>query len=238
LFLIISLLLISRFATSCSNKNNKLSIGDNIHEIYKYYEKNQVILLKHCAIISDKQNIFVDLADTNIISNIKYINYAEFDYNLFIANYAKSSLDSLISLIGGPSFIGLQGNESIDFLDNTENIYRLYLNYNNGKYSGYQVETLDRDNSESWLDSSKASLPSKDDVKKIKIDMTLDEVVKYIGKPQRDIGSGGWIFEFDIADGSIFKGIFNYNFEKDASINNTELNRYNLYLYEYEIIIN
>lgn len=223
---------------SCANMNGELSVGDNVQEIYRYYEKEQVVLLKHCAIISDKQNIVVDIADSNIISDIKYLNCVEFNYDIFMANYAISSFDILISLIGAPSFIGLEEKESIDFLDGTDHIYRLYLNYDEGNYMGYKVETLNRDNKASWLDRSKTTLPSKDDIKKIKVDMTLDEVVKCIGKPQRDIGSGGWIFEFDISDGSVFRGVFNYNFEKDASLNNSESNRHSLYLYEYETINN
>ena len=55
-----------------------------------------------------------------------------------------------------------------------------------------------------WFEAEKAVLPSRTDCEKIALGMTLNAVIRAIGKPQRDIGYGASVFQFDVADGSVF----------------------------------
>lgn len=54
-----------------------------------------------------------------------------------------------------------------------------------------------------WFDMNKTNLPGLEKCKKIQVGMSLNQVISEIGKPQRDIGSGVPLFQFDLDDGTI-----------------------------------
>lgn len=62
-----------------------------------------------------------------------------------------------------------------------------------------------------WFDINKTDLPSPEKCKNIRVGMSLNQVISEIGKPQRDIGSGVSLFQFDLDDGSILTVTFNNN---------------------------
>lgn len=62
---------------------------------------------------------------------------------------------------------------------------------------------IDKDDHFTWFDVNKTDLPDLTECQKISAGMTLNQVIRAIGKPQRDIGYGTWIFQFDVADGSV-----------------------------------
>lgn len=66
-----------------------------------------------------------------------------------------------------------------------------------------EIEGLVKEDHATWFDEEKTDLPDLAQCQKISVGMSLDEVIKKIGKPQRDIGHGTWVFQFDINDGSI-----------------------------------
>ncbi len=61
----------------------------------------------------------------------------------------------------------------------------------------------------------KKELPTVEQYKKIKVGMSLDEVDRLIGKPQRDIGSGVNLYQFDIEGGSVLEMTFFLDVEKE-----------------------
>lgn len=71
------------------------------------------------------------------------------------------------------------------------------------------VAGIDKENIYTWFDTNKTDLPSLEKCKKIKAGMSLNQVISEIGKPQRDIGSGVPLFQFDLDNGSICTISFN-----------------------------
>lgn len=69
-----------------------------------------------------------------------------------------------------------------------------------------------------WFEAEKAVLPSRTDCEKIALGMTLNAVIRAIGKPQRDIGYGASVFQFDVADGSVFTVRFAPDLGTDPSL--------------------
>ncbi|MDE6667785.1 MAG: hypothetical protein K2K38_05500 [Clostridia bacterium] len=68
----------------------------------------------------------------------------------------------------------------------------------------YPLDGFDLDDTRTWFDEEKTDLPTLKQCKKVTVGMSLTEVIRKIGKPQRDIAYGAIIFQFDIDDGSAF----------------------------------
>ena len=67
---------------------------------------------------------------------------------------------------------------------------------------------LDHNDPSTWIDENKAILPTESDAKEIVIGSTIDDVVHLIGKPQREVGYGRIIFEFDLSNSNILRAYF------------------------------
>ncbi len=106
----------------------------------------------------------------------------------------------VVSKIGLPSFEGLQSDLSLDFAKSEYLICRIHFENNQQKLLVSTTEILDKENPSSWFDTNKTDLPGIEDAKEIKTGMSLDHIVSILGKPQRDIGSGAIIFEFDLSN--------------------------------------
>lgn len=106
----------------------------------------------------------------------------------------------VVSKIGLPSFEGLQSDLSLDFAKSENLICRIHFENNEQKLLVSTTEILDKENPSCWFDANKIDLPGIEDAKKIKAGMSLDHIVSILGKPQRDIGSGAIIFEFDLSN--------------------------------------
>lgn len=74
---------------------------------------------------------------------------------------------------------------------------------NSGTFEEETAAGIDKDDHFTWFDVNKTDLPDLTECQKISAGMTLNQVIRAIGKPQRDIGYGTWIFQFDVADGSV-----------------------------------
>lgn len=85
----------------------------------------------------------------------------------------------------------------------------------NQNEDNYPLDGFDLEDAETWFDEEKADLPTLEQCKKITVGMSLTEVIRKIGKPQRDIGYGANIFQFDIDDGSVLNLWFNLDIEKE-----------------------
>ena len=82
-------------------------------------------------------------------------------------------------------------------------------------YFSRDVQTLSKANGDIWFEENKKNLPDEKDTKKIVKDMSLDDVVSYLGKPQREVGSGIWIYEFELSDVKVFSVSFSPDKEKE-----------------------
>ncbi|MDE7107386.1 MAG: hypothetical protein K2O39_03600, partial [Clostridiales bacterium] len=76
------------------------------------------------------------------------------------------------------------------------------------------VVGIDKQNIYTWFDTNKTDLPSLEKCKKIKAGMSLNQVISEIGKPQRDIGYGACLFQFDLDDGSVLTVTFDKDLNK------------------------
>ena len=108
-----------------------------------------------------------------------------------------------------PTFLGLEEPLSLDYTKEDDFcVYRLFLTRHDNLYFSRDVQTLSKGNGDIWIDESKKNFPDEKDTKKIVKDMSLDDVVSYLGKPQREVGSGIWIYEFDFSDEKVFSVSF------------------------------
>lgn len=55
-----------------------------------------------------------------------------------------------------------------------------------------------------WFNPFRMILPSAEDTEKVRLDMTIGEVVSILGKPQIQVGSGSIIFAFYLNNGQVF----------------------------------
>lgn len=118
------------------------------------------------------------------MKDIKGYPIVEFD-KVNILNLNKySSLEKIVKTIGMPSFLGLEEPLSLDYTKDDEFcVYRLFLTQHDNLYVSTEVQTLSKANGDIWLDESKKNLPDEEDTKKIVKDMSLYDVVSYLGKP-------------------------------------------------------
>lgn len=65
-----------------------------------------------------------------------------------------------------------------------------------------------KDDPYTWFEVNKETLPSREQCREIAVNMRLNDVVKKLGKPQRDVGYGESLFQFDVSDGSVFTVTF------------------------------
>ncbi len=70
--------------------------------------------------------------------------------------------------------------------------------------AGVTAEGIDKNDPYTWFEVNKEILPTRAQCEAITVGMRLNEVIGKLGKPQRDIGSGAILFQFDVADGSVF----------------------------------
>lgn len=60
---------------------------------------------------------------------------------------------------------------------------------------------VDKEQPDTWFGWKKNNLPTLAQCRQIQTGMSLNDVLLKIGKPQRDVGYGAWVLQFDIEDG-------------------------------------
>lgn len=104
-------------------------------------------------------------------------------------------------------------------------ILTVLLTQNNGKIDDGNGIVIDSDEEitadgivksdiYTWFDMSKSDLPSLEDCRKITEGMSLNQVICKLGKPQREIGYGAILLQFDLDNGSILTITFVRDAEK------------------------
>lgn len=66
-----------------------------------------------------------------------------------------------------------------------------------------------------WFNPFRMILPSAEDTEKVKLDMTIGEVVSILGKPQIQVGSGSIFFAFYLNNGQVFLTEWDSNIASD-----------------------
>ncbi|MBQ7603756.1 MAG: hypothetical protein IJU75_02265 [Clostridia bacterium] len=66
----------------------------------------------------------------------------------------------------------------------------------------YMTGSFNKNEPETWFEPAHNGGVSDEKIQQIKNGMTLEEIVEIIGKPQRDVGSGVLIAEWDLKSGS------------------------------------
>ena len=91
------------------------------------------------------------------------------------------------------------------------------------------VEGIDKTDRYTWFDLNKSDLPNLKDCKEVKKGMSLNQVINLLGKPQREVGYGAVLLQFDLDDGSILTITFVDDSEKMTA-------KPNLTAYDYLIV--
>ncbi len=126
----------------------------------------------------------------------------------------KKSMIEAVETIGIPSYTGT-GELSLDYSFNDGYIRRVKLSRAGGELTVDEVELLDKEDPSTWVDPDKTSLPTKEQCEQITVGMSLDEVVALIGRPQRDVGSGAILYQFDVEGGAILQIRFDSDVEQE-----------------------
>lgn len=66
-----------------------------------------------------------------------------------------------------------------------------------------------------WFNPFRMILPSVEDTQRVKLDMTIGEVVSILGKPQIQVGSGSIIYAFYLNNGQVFLTWWDSNIASD-----------------------
>lgn len=115
----------------------------------------------------------------------------------------------IIKNIGFPRFLGEYECRNLDFGKPNDDIYRIAFNDDfSMKFDWARIPYWAPS---AWCSDRKNCLPSIQDTEKLKIGMTLDEVVEAIGKPQ--LAKSGWpaAYYFDLAGGNTLITTWNTN---------------------------
>ncbi len=151
----------------------------------------------------DRQNHVFVTDGEQIVAHYAY-EKAEYEEGSFERACNRSMIEA-VEYIGIPSYAGVSGELSLDYSFNDGRLRRLKLSRTAQGLFVDGVETLNKEDPATWFDPEKTALPTRAQCEKISVGMSLDEVVGTIGKPQRDIGYGAVLFEFDLEDGAVLR---------------------------------
>ncbi len=160
----------------------------------------------------EKNHVFVTNGE-EIVAHYAYEKavYSETSFS----RACNTRLIDAVENIGIPSYAGLSGELSLDYSFNDGYLRRVHLSKKGGELYVESVELLNKEDPRTWFDPEKTTLPFRAECEKIAVGMSLDEVVFHIGKPQRDVGSGACIFQFDLEGGGALELLLTLDVEKE-----------------------
>lgn len=225
-----------------SSMSGAPSIGENSFDddniTIEFLREKDCLFYDNLVFAKDNQNHVFVTNDDKIIKHYKYpvVEFNESSYD----NICNKNIIDAVEYIGIPSYAGISSELSLDYSYNDGYIRRLKLTKNDDGLFINGVEVLDKENPQTWFDPEKTALPSIEQCGQISVGMSLDEVVRKIGKPQRDIGFGAILFQFDIDNGLTLTIWFDLDVEKENEYvhNNPNASVYGthaLYVGEFEI---
>lgn len=207
---IISSLFILMSMVSCTNDNNSNSISLDFNncskdDVRKYIDSSDYFEYSNYSFFTyENKDVVLKYDDLDNVCQYESFNKATLDLNNIALINKGDNIFDVVSKIGLPSYEGAQTSTSLDFAKSVTILCRITFDKNNLEMLVNNYEVLDKDDPEAWFDENKTILPTLKMAKKVKYGMSLDEVVFILGKPQRDVGSGAIIFEYNLSDGQSF----------------------------------
>lgn len=207
---IISSLFILMSMVSCTNDNNSNSISldfnscskDDVRKYiksYDYFEYSNYSFFTY-----ENKDVVLKYDTSDNVCQYESFNKATLDLdNIALINKGDNIFD-VVSKIGLPSYEGVQTCTSLDFAKSVTILCRITFDKNNLEMIVNNYEVLDKEYPETLFDENKTILPTLEMAKKVKSGMSLDEVIFILGKPQRDVGCGTFIYEYNLSDGQSF----------------------------------
>lgn len=200
---------------ACGEKSSDVSFdaGNNVSEIKSNVEGNVIRIENHLLFSWRGMNAVAKCDDSDSIVTIDYYDAVEFDTSVLTQLKSGVNLGDVVQNLGLPSYIGISDTPSLDYSNDVITMYRLFFEKSNGKLTYSSVSALDKRDSHSWIDENKTDFPDEEEIDKLKMGMSIDEVVAILGKPQSDIGSGVWLFVFKLSSGKQLVAGFGLEFE-------------------------
>lgn len=182
--------------SSCTSFEPKPKTSLTIDDLENQNPTAKITCFYNYVFVDDETHCGVGLINNKIVT--RYEKYEKTGYNTSIFN-TKSINKTVFKVTkeaGVPFAYGIEANKSLDYSFDRQKTYRVYLNGD----SAESIEILDKEKPSTWIDQTKTVLPSIQDIDNLKEGMSLDEVVNCLGKPQREVGNGAIVFEFDLKD--------------------------------------
>lgn len=193
--------LLSGSLTGCGTPMSAYDIFDDDAVTVEFLKEQGCLFYEDLVFANDKMNHIFVTREGEIAEHYRYPE-AEFDEESFGRVQGKTVIEA-VEWIGIPSFMGTSDELSLDYSCRDGFIRRLKLSESGDGLLISGVEVLDKEDVRTWFDPEKTDLPDAEQCGQISVGMSLDEVVRKIGKPQRDVGHGAVLFEFDLADGGV-----------------------------------
>ena len=216
---IISNIFILIAMASCSNDNNanKSTFDNSLNnvsldfnncskeDVHKYIKSYDYFEYSNYSFFTyENKDVVLKYDTSDNVCQYESFNQTNLDSNNIVQINKGDNIFDVVSKIGLPSYEGVQTSTSLDFAKSESIICRITFDVNNSEMIVNNYEVLDKEEPETWFDENKTILPTLEMAKKIQLGMSLDDVVFILGKPQRDVGSGRTIFEFNLSDGESF----------------------------------
>lgn len=216
---IISSLFILMSMVSCTNDNNsnKSTFDNGLNnisldfnncskeDVRKYIKSHDYFEYSNYSFFTyENKDVVLKYDTSDNVCQYESFNKTNLDSNNIVQINKGDNIFDVVSKIGLPSYEGVQSSTSLDFAKSESIICRITFDVNNSEMIVNNYEVLDKEKPETWFDENKTILPTLKMAKKVKYGMSLDEVVFILGKPQRDVGSGAIIFEYNLSDGQSF----------------------------------
>lgn len=207
---LISSIFVLMTIVSCTNDNNSNSISLDFNncskdDVRKYIDSSDYFEYSNYSFFTyENKDVVLKYDDLDNVCQYESFNKTNLDSNNIVQINKGDNIFDVVSKIGLPSYEGVQSSTSLDFAKSESIICRITFDVNNSEMIVNNYEVLDKEEPETWFDENKTILPTLEMAKKVKSGMSLDEVIFILGKPQRDVGCGTFIYEYNLSDGQSF----------------------------------
>ena len=111
-----------------------------------------------------------------------------------------------------PPLFGVSDVPPLNFGEEEWNVFASRLSKQNPISRSKLFDPSDKG---TWFNPFRMILPSVEDTQRVKLGMTIGEVVSILGKPQIQVGSGAIIFAFYLNNGQVFLTEWDSNIASD-----------------------
>lgn len=204
---IITFILSLVFISSCISNEDKynIEVGDSIYDIYENYSNEKVCKFSNFIFIDcDNKNYVIELNDDNEVKNYQVNRSADFKNSKF-NNVDDMTIYEVIEKIGIPSFCGESNNKQILYYKKDPFIhYVIFDDINETVIEHYSPLIID-ELPLFFYEPDKKEKPDDKLVDKIYNGMDFEDLLFILGRPEKDIGFGAIILEFELKSGKKLK---------------------------------